>query len=337
MERVRLLKRGLAALSIALATVVATAAPAAADGRWSGPTNDRIVITSVLPPVRGLHVQLVVAGTAIRVTNSTGEDVVVFGYQNEPYLRITSEGTFENRRSPTLYSNATPEQLPPETALVGGQPDWIRRSASTTAIWHDLRLQGGVSTPSRWNLRLTVADRDVTVAGRTSRVPPGSPWPWLIAFAAIVVVVFESAIRPARAWQIVLASALSSAVLLDMFRALGDFSARVDGTIDDRLLRDLLFPGVGWVLAVMAIRSLLRRSSALPPAAGFAGLSLLVLGGLGNLGVLRSTQLVFGPPPWIERAAIVLALAVGGALVAAFARDILRPSPESGIGQALAE
>ena len=44
-------------------------------------------------------------GRRIELVNDTDQDVVVLGYQSEPYLRVGPAGVFENGRSPSLYQN----------------------------------------------------------------------------------------------------------------------------------------------------------------------------------------------------------------------------------------
>ncbi len=88
-----------AAITVILAFGVLTAPPASAH-TLSGPkpTNYRTRVVSVDPPMPGVVVRAVALGS-IGVTNHTDTEVVVYGYENEPYLRVGPLGVFENLHS----------------------------------------------------------------------------------------------------------------------------------------------------------------------------------------------------------------------------------------------
>ena len=91
------------ALLLALFAVVLVAPPAGAHslGRLE-PGNYRTRVLAVRPPVPGLSVEVVDAGTRLRLVNTGPTDVVVLGYQAEPWLRVGPRGVFENSRSPAV-------------------------------------------------------------------------------------------------------------------------------------------------------------------------------------------------------------------------------------------
>ena len=58
------------------------------------------------PPIDGLEVEVLNFDDSLRLRNETGETVVVEGYEGEPYVRISPDGTVEiNQDSPTFYLN----------------------------------------------------------------------------------------------------------------------------------------------------------------------------------------------------------------------------------------
>ena len=290
----------------------------------------RSTILAVQPAVPGLDVRLEEAGNVVVLTNRTGREVVVRGYEGEPYLRVGPAGVFENRHSPTRDLNAGTDEAPPASAGHGAPVEWVRRSAGITARWHDERTEagsgpGGAARTAPWSLPLTVADQDVIVVGQRTRVPGPPAWPGVGAAVALAAAVFALGKRRPRGWSTALAVALGAAVLLDVVRAAGGFAARVAETLPDRAFDELFFPALGWAAAVLALRRLLRRPGDPPLAALFAAIPLLVFGGLSDLSVLWRSQLVFAYPAWLARAAAVSALGVGGGLVVLFVVELARP------------
>src|SRR5215211_4262842 len=97
------------ALLVGGAAVLGAADPAAAHGgqgaERSPAANYRTSISAVTPDAEGLEVRVREAGSRIELTNRTGKDITVSGYEGEPYLRITPNGVFENTRSPATYLN----------------------------------------------------------------------------------------------------------------------------------------------------------------------------------------------------------------------------------------
>src|SRR5262245_15534487 len=187
--------------------VVAFASPAGAHGiGGTQPTNYETTITRVDPPVPGVHVEVVDLGNRLRLTNDTSHDVVVLGYDGEPYLRVGPRGVFENRKSPATYLNRSrvPTGPAPASADSAAPPVWQRVSDASSATWHDHRAHWMGSDPppavqrdpgrehviDRWTVGLRVGGRPVAVHGVLEWVPPPSPWPWVaiaVATAAIVV------------------------------------------------------------------------------------------------------------------------------------------------------
>ena len=102
----RTLRRGLAALSLAGAVLVAGAAPAGAHNvSGVSSTNYLTTLEGLSPETPGIEVEVVEKGSRIAVTNTNEDDVIVLGYEDEPYLRIGPDGVFENQRSPATYLN----------------------------------------------------------------------------------------------------------------------------------------------------------------------------------------------------------------------------------------
>jgi hypothetical protein len=133
-------RRTVAAL-VALGTVVLWVSPAAADP--AGPTDYRTVIESIDPPVAGIDLRIVGGDSFLELTASGGVEVLVVGYQGEPYLRFGADGTVEeNRRAPTTHLNqdryGTVE--PPPGASADAPPEWSLVTDGGRYAWHDHRI-----------------------------------------------------------------------------------------------------------------------------------------------------------------------------------------------------
>lgn len=173
------------ALVAALAFVPASAAHPRAKGYARGFQSK---ISSVSPEVVGLEVAVVDGDDRLRVSNKSGTDLVVFGYDGEPYLRIGPDGVYRNERSPAAYLNRDrfARVSVPLRADPGATPEWRQVSPRPVWQWHDHRIQWmGAGPPAqvrsapkqthaifRWNVPGRLGDRAFAVAGRLDYVPP---------------------------------------------------------------------------------------------------------------------------------------------------------------------
>ena len=91
-------------------------------------------------------------GSRLEVENRTGQEIVVLGYKDEPYLRIGPEGVFQNKLSPATYINRSRQggtrRESAEKAKVG-DTDWEKVSSEPLARWHDHRIHwmGHINPP----------------------------------------------------------------------------------------------------------------------------------------------------------------------------------------------
>lgn len=316
-----------------LAGVVLTAPPAAAhtvDG--SGPTNFLTEITGVSPDVDGLELRVLEFGSQLELTNRTGEDVVVLGYEAEPYLRIGPQGVFENRRSPATYINADRQgQTPvPDDADAEASPEWRKRSGSDTARWHDHRVHwmGSASPPAvqrdssraqviypAWTVPLRLGDRDVTVTGTLTWVPGPSRWPWLgaAALAAVAVVAVSW-----RWWARVLAVLAVVLVVGDIAHAAGlAWAPGTAGSPVARFAGGAVIPALGWAAGLAGARLLWRRDELGAYLAAFAGLAVCLIGGIGDIAALSRSQVAFVWGETAARLAVVGSMGIGAGVVVA--------------------
>ena len=114
-----------------IVAVLALAGPAVAHvgGDVAGSDFDGRV-TSVTPEVPGVTVRVLQFGDEFEVVNTTGTDVEVPGYSDEPYLRIGPDGVWRNSRSPATYLNLDRfgRADVPDSVDVDAEPDWVQVS-----------------------------------------------------------------------------------------------------------------------------------------------------------------------------------------------------------------
>jgi hypothetical protein len=321
------------ALLLALFAVVLVAPPAGAHSLGGvEPGNYRTRVLAVRPPVPGLWVEVVDAGTRLRLVNTGPTDVVVLGYQAEPWLRVGPRGVFENSRSPAV-AMAGPRRADspaPPAADPAAAAGWRQVDPGRSVTWHDHRAHWEADEPPaqvrqapgsaqvvipNWTVKLRTGGRLVDVVGEVRWVPGPSPLPWL-AGAALLAMAVVAAGRTRR-WREALVAALALVVGLDLVQVAGALAAAQAPLAS--VLPSIAASAAGWVLAALAIRQLLRRrlESGLFQLLLAAGL-LTVVGGLGDLGFLLRSQLPTGLPDWMVRFAVAAKIGLGvGALAAA--------------------
>lgn len=128
------------AAAIAAALLAAPALPALAH---EGNPDYRSVVEEIDPAAPGLEIEVVNFDDSLRLVNRSGLDVVIEGYDDEPYARVLADGSVElNRNSPAYYLNddrfgagEVPNDVDPEDA-----PDWETIDRSSMLQWHDHRM-----------------------------------------------------------------------------------------------------------------------------------------------------------------------------------------------------
>ena len=318
----------------ALATVVATAAPASAHTVGGvKATNYRTTIRSLSPHPDAVTVRVIDNGSRLELRNAGTRDVIVEGYDGEPYLRVGPRGVFENVHSPARYlnrvrANPTP---PPATADPTLAPEWVRVGSGSTARWHDHRAHwmGTIDPPSvqrepgqehliqKFVIPLQRGATVIRVRGDVRWIPGPSPWPW-IAGAAVLAVGTVIGART-RAASTVLAAVLSAALFGAVVHAVGAWTYATNG-LGNRA-GDAL-PTIGAAaLGIVALVQLRRRGlRAAAPLLVFAGLFLGIAIGLADISALTRSQLPTDLAPALDRLTIAIALGggFGVALGAAF-------------------
>jgi LPXTG-motif cell wall-anchored protein len=128
---------------VVLAAVFALLAPASVASAHGGNPNYRSVINEVTPRMPNVKFQVLNYDSYMQLEDQQGHEVVIYGYEGEPYARILKNGTVQvNERSPALYLNENrfAEVTVPPIADAEAAPKWKTFDHSGSFIWHDHRM-----------------------------------------------------------------------------------------------------------------------------------------------------------------------------------------------------
>ena len=320
-------RRLLTVVLLGLLTLAVMAGPATAHGRSGEATNFESVILQA-PDQEGVEWEIYGGDQYLAVTNTTDVELMVTGYQDEPYLRIGPDGVFENRASEAVYVNSDrfgevgqiPSEVGPEFP-----PRWTKVSEEPTYAWHDHRIHW-MSTQlppmvvdtsvetliNPWEVAYQYGDEPSKVTGELRWTPPPSPLPWLAAGFVLTAPALlglrgrrdgdgwiSALIRPAAAVLFVV-SVLNITHLADDLLAIpAPLSSQVVAGV-----QTALFIAIGLFGAVIAWRS--REGAFTALGVGSAG--ILVGQGVLYLAALRAATSASVFPDWLSRLIISLSL-----------------------------
>lgn len=328
-----MIRRTLVALVAAIASLVATALPAAAHGGPGGTdppsSNFRSSVQGVDPPAPGLSVRTIDAGARVELVNRTEHTVTVLGYDGEPYLRIGPDGVFENRRSPATYLNRDRQGRAevPEEADAQAEPEWRRIDNGPSARWHDHRAHwmGSELPPQvaadpdrthvvieQWEIPLLVGDRSSTVAGGLTWIPGPDGWPW--AGAGVALVAALAVIGRTRWWRWTIVGAAGLLLSASVLDVIGVWWATGEPTLAKA--GELAAPLLAGTVLVGALPQLWRapRDAVLLAGSAAAGFGLLF--GVTGLDWLTRSQLPTGLDPTLARWTVLISCAGAVGLLA---------------------
>jgi hypothetical protein len=133
-------RRAFAAAALAaLAALVVPTFPDQALAHEGNP-NYRSDITGI---PAGVDARMLNFDDTIQVDVDPGHELIVAGYEDEPYVRYLEDGTVEvNVNSPAYYLNEDrfAEVEEPASADADAEPEWERVGAQGTYSWHDHRV-----------------------------------------------------------------------------------------------------------------------------------------------------------------------------------------------------
>lgn len=169
-----------------------------------GNSDFRSEINAVRPDVPGVGFRVLNYDADIELVAEEGHEVLIYGYEDEPYARVLRDGTVQrNRRSPAAYLNGDryAEAAVPEFADPDAPPVWQTVDKSGTFRWHDHRAhymaKGTPPQVSDESKRSKVFDYEIPlrIDGRRGEIEGTLFWvgpadtskaPFIVAGAAIV-------------------------------------------------------------------------------------------------------------------------------------------------------
>jgi hypothetical protein len=302
------------------------------------PRNYETKLLRVAPQVPGVELTVVDLGDRLQLTNDTPHDVIVLGYDGEPYLRVGPRGVFENSRSPATYLNRSniPTSKPPKRANSSAAPAWHKVSSSTTTTWHDHRahFMGTDDPPSvqrdpsvrrvvdRWTVELRTQGRKIRASGELVWVPPPSPWPYVAL--AMTIALGVVLLTRTRIWRGVFAVALALLVLSELAHVMGLWNATTATTASK--LGESAYSLAGIALGVFALAWMWRRDTeSAMPLVLIAAIFLFVAGGLADVSTLGHSLVPTTFPTLVARLLVSCDLGLGAGLAAAAALRLRQP------------
>jgi hypothetical protein len=324
-----------ATLAITLAVVWWTAAPAAADPPQ--PTNYRSSVRSIDPEVDGVRAEVVGGDGFLQLDVDPGREVVVLGYENEPYVRFKADGTVEeNQRSPATFLNRSREggsAAPPSTDAKA-EPEWEKVAGGGRWAWHDHRIHwmgaedplvdadGRVTQfgPDGWSVPLQVDGTEVLVRGDLVRTDGVSPLPT----AAVAVVVAGVVVLLGRRRPLAFAGpAVAVGALVALGLGWAEWSAAPPGGAASPVLLILPVMAVAAAAAALLLRSTTARAIAALTAAAALGAWLFL-----RIDVVTHRVLPTSLDPWIDRLGVgaVAGVAIGAIVLAVRSGALAAPS-----------
>jgi hypothetical protein len=168
--------------------------------------NYRSYVTSVVPHVPGLGLEVLEFADRLILTNHSGQTVTVYGYQGDPYARVLADGTVQlNTRSPAYYLNQNfyGEVTVPASASPTAPPHWVTVDRTGQLEWHDHRIHWMSPIPPakvkdknrrtlifQWQVPIQVGARKGVIDGNLFWVPladSSTPVAAIVALVAIAI------------------------------------------------------------------------------------------------------------------------------------------------------
>ena len=203
-------------IAAAAAALLLAGAPLAA--AHEGNPNMRSEVTAITPETEGVTVTVLNYDDRLELHNTSGEPVVIEGYDGEPYARVQADGTVEvNTDSEAYHLNDDRYGDVEVPASLAGKPRWKVLSRSGRFEWHDHRMHWmSRSTPPQvtdedartrifeWKVPITVGGAPGEIAGTLDWVPlPGGGLPtgliWISAAVLIALCIGVFLLRRRRA------------------------------------------------------------------------------------------------------------------------------------------
>jgi hypothetical protein len=326
-----------AVLGVALALNLCLPTPAHAHGADApDATNYRTTITRG-PDLAGLTVETIEAGARLQLTNHTGRNVEVLGYQNEPYLEVRPDGVYENIHSPATYLNITIAHVdPPAHADPTVPPEWRKAAGEPVWRWHDQRAIWSSPQPPDfvsadpgaphhirdWTVPMRVDATPLALTGTLDYEPPPPAWMWWgVSALGIIVVALLGFSRFRKPVGRILAALVIAAGVLGLAYAVSrelDAGNHTFWSVVGQLFATQLWPAVSSLAAIaFGADALLSRKGEGDFAVALGGAAAGLFAGLVNAAAFHRSITPVTWEPDMARTVITAIIALGGGGAAA--------------------
>jgi hypothetical protein len=292
-------------------------------------TDYETVISEFSPPDPAIGLRTVAMGDRLELANPTDAEVTIFGYEDEPYARVSSGGTFVNERSPAYWLNQSfdeDRQLPPE-ADATAPPKWIELSSSSTFAWHDHRAHWMESTIPEavaedpdsqhviiddWQVSMALEGQEFVARGDVVYEPGPSVVPWAILGIVVALAIALLAWRYPSGRFLMAATTLTVAMYaVDVVgtrllpTGVGGVTAFTNGI-------DAAIPvAIAVVLAGTGIFAMLTNRGDGRWLCLFAAMVIALVGGAASVGSIGASQVPSVLPADLYRGLVTAMLAMG--------------------------
>jgi hypothetical protein len=191
--------------ALALAVLVAAAAPALAH---EGNPNFLSTVTGITPGADGVTVEVLNRDDRLLLHNTSGRDVVVEGYDREPYIRLLADGTVqvnEDSKAHYLNDDRFGKVKTPASADSKGAPKWVLVDRTGRYEWHDHRMHWMSEQPPEavkgveqrmkvfdWSVPVEIGGTRGAIAGSLFWTPRDDGGPPTAAIAGLAAFVLAS-------------------------------------------------------------------------------------------------------------------------------------------------
>ena len=189
-------------IAAAAAALLLAGAPLA--GAHQGNPNMRSEVTAITPKTEGVTVTVLNNDDRLELHNTSGKDVVVLDYKEQPYVELKADGTVSvNTNSEAHYLNDDRYGDVKVPANLGSEPKWKRLSKTGRFEWHDHRMHWmSRSRPPQvsdenaethifdWRVPITIAGAEGQIGGTLDWVPlPGGGLPTGLIWGSAAVLI----------------------------------------------------------------------------------------------------------------------------------------------------
>jgi hypothetical protein len=177
-------------------------------------TDFQARVGQLRPAASGIAVRVLDGDLRIEMQVAPTRIVTVLGFLGEPFLRFSRAGVEANLASPTAGSTRV---IGTADAVSSQGVHWRLVRRGHVLAWHDNRLRPipmaragsqRAHAVGTWAIPLIVDGRATTLSGTEWYAKAPSPWPWLVAGAALIALAFLAGRRLSERVQRVIAGAL---------------------------------------------------------------------------------------------------------------------------------